>query len=216
MVCLGTSSRGCMLQAMIDDGKLELLQEMYKMWPFFGVTLDMIEMVFAKVGLTLLQCAEILSQTIAALKSEQRQSSLLSPSQYDIDAICLVMWRRLVEGGCPSCPSQFRYISNVCHLWFQISISFKSSLIDLTYTSLRVLERICRAIQEYQNSMRRSLLTRSCGHLVKTWGKDINRQSRFFWRSKIMEDFWDPQNLPFYSRSYVWEDHTSRPSMFFR
>ena len=34
---------------MIDDGKLELLQEMYKTWPFFGVTLDMIEMVFAKV-----------------------------------------------------------------------------------------------------------------------------------------------------------------------
>lgn len=35
---------------MIDDGKLELLQEMYKQWPFFGVTLDMIEMVFAKVS----------------------------------------------------------------------------------------------------------------------------------------------------------------------
>ena len=32
-------------QAMIDDGKLELLQEMYASWPFFSVTLDMVEMV---------------------------------------------------------------------------------------------------------------------------------------------------------------------------
>ena len=32
-------------QAMIDDGKLELLQEMYATWPFFSVTLDMVEMV---------------------------------------------------------------------------------------------------------------------------------------------------------------------------
>ena len=30
---------------MIDDGKLELLQEMYASWPFFSVTLDMVEMV---------------------------------------------------------------------------------------------------------------------------------------------------------------------------
>ena len=30
---------------MIDDGKLELLQEMYATWPFFSVTLDMVEMV---------------------------------------------------------------------------------------------------------------------------------------------------------------------------
>lgn len=29
-------------------GKLELLQEMYQQWPFFQVTLDMVEMVFAK------------------------------------------------------------------------------------------------------------------------------------------------------------------------
>ena len=32
----------------MDDGKLGLLQEMYATWPFFSVTLDMIEMVFAK------------------------------------------------------------------------------------------------------------------------------------------------------------------------
>lgn len=38
-----------LLQALIKDGKLPLLQEMYKTWPFFNVTLDMIEMVFAKV-----------------------------------------------------------------------------------------------------------------------------------------------------------------------
>ena len=30
---------------MIDDGKLGLLQEMYASWPFFSVTLDMVEMV---------------------------------------------------------------------------------------------------------------------------------------------------------------------------
>lgn len=39
------------LQALIDDGKLEVLQEMYRSWPFFSVTMDMIEMVFAKVAL---------------------------------------------------------------------------------------------------------------------------------------------------------------------
>lgn len=31
---------------MIDEGKLELLQEMYATWPFFSVTLDMVEMVW--------------------------------------------------------------------------------------------------------------------------------------------------------------------------
>lgn len=36
------------LQAMIDAGKLELLQEMYQGWMFFRVLLDMLEMVFAK------------------------------------------------------------------------------------------------------------------------------------------------------------------------
>lgn len=36
------------VQAMIDSGKLGLLQQMYKEWPFFSVTMDMIEMVFAK------------------------------------------------------------------------------------------------------------------------------------------------------------------------
>lgn len=29
-------------------GKLQLLQDMYQQWPFFQVTLDMVEMVFAK------------------------------------------------------------------------------------------------------------------------------------------------------------------------
>ena len=36
------------VQALVDDGKLEMLQEMYNNWPFFSVTLDMMEMVFAK------------------------------------------------------------------------------------------------------------------------------------------------------------------------
>ncbi|EIE27459.1 PEPCase 1 [Coccomyxa subellipsoidea C-169] len=39
---------GDAFQAMIDGGKLGLLQQMYKEWPFFSVTMDMIEMVFAK------------------------------------------------------------------------------------------------------------------------------------------------------------------------
>ena len=38
----------CVWQAIIDAGKLSQLQQMYKEWPFFSVTLDMIEMVFAK------------------------------------------------------------------------------------------------------------------------------------------------------------------------
>ena len=53
------------VQAMIDDGKLELLQEMYKEWPFFGVTLDMIEMVFAKV----IHCAVPSPHCISTLMS---------------------------------------------------------------------------------------------------------------------------------------------------
>lgn len=35
-------------QGMIDEGKLDLLTDMYQNWPFFSVTLDMVEMVFAK------------------------------------------------------------------------------------------------------------------------------------------------------------------------
>ncbi|KAK9845098.1 hypothetical protein WJX74_010567 [Apatococcus lobatus] len=35
-------------QALIDDGKKDVLQKMYANWPFFSVTLDMMEMVFAK------------------------------------------------------------------------------------------------------------------------------------------------------------------------
>ena len=35
-------------QQLVAGGKLELLQEMYREWPFFQVTLDMVEMVFAK------------------------------------------------------------------------------------------------------------------------------------------------------------------------
>lgn len=37
-----------LLQQVIDEGKLGLLREMYSQWPFFSVTLDMMEMVFAK------------------------------------------------------------------------------------------------------------------------------------------------------------------------
>jgi len=33
---------------MVEGGRLPLLQRMYKEWPFFRVTLDMLEMVFAK------------------------------------------------------------------------------------------------------------------------------------------------------------------------
>lgn len=43
--CNDATRSACAAQAMIDDGKLELLQEMYASWPFFSVTLDMVEMV---------------------------------------------------------------------------------------------------------------------------------------------------------------------------
>lgn len=39
---------GHAFQEMVKAGKVELLQEMYAKWPFFNVTLDMMEMVFAK------------------------------------------------------------------------------------------------------------------------------------------------------------------------
>ena len=41
-------SEFCFMQALIKEGKLAQLQRMFKEWPFFSVTLDMIEMVFAK------------------------------------------------------------------------------------------------------------------------------------------------------------------------
>ena len=47
------------LQALIDDGKLETLQEMYQQWPFFSVTLDMMEMVFAKADPRVAQFYEV-------------------------------------------------------------------------------------------------------------------------------------------------------------
>ena len=41
---------GTALQHQIDAGKLAELQAMYKEWPFFQSTLDLIEMVFAKAS----------------------------------------------------------------------------------------------------------------------------------------------------------------------
>ena len=35
-------------QKLKDDGKMGMLREMYKSWPFFRVTMDLIEMVLAK------------------------------------------------------------------------------------------------------------------------------------------------------------------------
>ena len=55
------------LQALIDDGKLELLQEMYRGWPFFSVTLDMIEM----VGRELLQGPGACLQPLCRLFEER-------------------------------------------------------------------------------------------------------------------------------------------------
>ena len=37
-------------EALKADGKMPMLREMYKTWPFFRVTMDLIEMVLAKVG----------------------------------------------------------------------------------------------------------------------------------------------------------------------
>lgn len=47
------------LQALVDDGKLAILQEMYQSWPFFSVTLDMMEMVFAKADPRVAQFYEV-------------------------------------------------------------------------------------------------------------------------------------------------------------
>jgi len=41
---------GTALQHQVDEGKLSELQSMYKEWPFFQSTLDLIEMVFAKAS----------------------------------------------------------------------------------------------------------------------------------------------------------------------
>ena len=49
----------CWLQALVDDGKLDMLQEMYNSWPFFSVTLDMMEMVFAKADPRVAQFYEV-------------------------------------------------------------------------------------------------------------------------------------------------------------
>ena len=42
------SDRTLSAQAMFDSGSMDTLQKMYANWPFFSVTLDMMEMVFAK------------------------------------------------------------------------------------------------------------------------------------------------------------------------
>ena len=41
------------LQVVLDEGKLQLLQDMVKEWPFFRARLSMLEMVFAKSDHTL-------------------------------------------------------------------------------------------------------------------------------------------------------------------
>ncbi|QDZ20230.1 phosphoenolpyruvate carboxylase [Chloropicon primus] len=40
---------GTALQEMVKEGKLDMLREMYKEWPFFQVTIDLVEMVLAKL-----------------------------------------------------------------------------------------------------------------------------------------------------------------------
>merc|ERR1711959_845609 len=40
---------GTALEELIKKGKLETLREMYKEWPFFQVTIDLVEMVLAKL-----------------------------------------------------------------------------------------------------------------------------------------------------------------------
>jgi len=40
---------GTALQEAVDKGKLEMLREMYQEWPFFQVTIDLVEMVLAKL-----------------------------------------------------------------------------------------------------------------------------------------------------------------------
>jgi len=42
---------GQALQEVIDNGKIQVLEEMYSKWPFFGTRISMLEMVFAKADL---------------------------------------------------------------------------------------------------------------------------------------------------------------------
>ncbi|KAK9811208.1 hypothetical protein WJX73_010686 [Symbiochloris irregularis] len=61
--------------AMEKQGKLELLQEMYQQWPFFSVTLDMVEMVFAKSDPRVAQFYEVslVDKELWSLGDELRQ-----------------------------------------------------------------------------------------------------------------------------------------------
>jgi phosphoenolpyruvate carboxylase len=54
-VWLGISAS---FQKLIDDGELDTLREMYKSWPFFEVTIDLVEMVLAKADPLVVQYYE--------------------------------------------------------------------------------------------------------------------------------------------------------------
>lgn len=56
----------CAPQTLIKQGKLAQLQQMYKEWPFFSVTLDMIEMVFAKADPRVAQVCLALAHALGA------------------------------------------------------------------------------------------------------------------------------------------------------
>ena len=60
---------------MEKQGKLPLLQEMYAQWPFFSVTLDMVEMVFAKSDPRVAQFYEValVDKSLWSLGDELRE-----------------------------------------------------------------------------------------------------------------------------------------------
>lgn len=94
-------------QALIDDGKLGLLQQMYKEWPFFSVTMDMIEMVFAKADPRVAQArprSPLLTSSIPII------SSLSRPSLLDcIQDIAIMLGA--CQKGCNGCAGDVRWES---------------------------------------------------------------------------------------------------------
>ena len=83
-----------MLQELVGEGKLELLQEMYREWPFFQVTLDMVEMVFAKADprVSLLYEEHLVSKDLVPFGDNLRRcangSLALCCAEVYADALC--------------------------------------------------------------------------------------------------------------------------------
>ena len=64
---------GTALQEAISAGKLETLREMYREWPFFEVTIDLVEMVLAKLDPAIAEYYEgLIRKEVGTLGDELR------------------------------------------------------------------------------------------------------------------------------------------------